>query len=99
MYLICNTTINDVRNGFDEMRTRKVKYPIYQIGIKVYNKINKNRTKVLGVINSRNKRHTINIKTGVIHKNTCKRQGMNTISAHLIRPKKAGLPLCSVCMK
>ena len=99
MYTICHTKSDDVKAALAEMKKRSFTCDLFQVGQKLYKRMEKNQDDVLDLVSDKNRMFTININTGMVHKSTCSRKGKKTISAYLVRPKDAGLPLCQVCMK
>lgn len=102
MYAMCNTKSNDVVACIQEMKTRGVKYPIFQVGQKLYNQCDKDRSKAMEIARNKKRHFVINMATKVVHRKNCdiaKRTNKESlIGAYLVRPKDTGLKICKSCM-
>jgi len=99
MYTICNTKQDDVKAALREMKKQGISYPIIQVGQKLYKRMKDDNSCVGQIVGSKARKFLVNMSTGMVHKNGCAKQGKKTVEAYLVRPKDAGLPLCSLCMK
>jgi len=104
MYVICNTSQDDVLNAVKAMVKQGFVHPIHQHGAKVYNRLDasRNHTDITDANEKKRKvtEATINLKTQTIHKRNCSRRGKdaNVVHAKLNNLKKTGLKLCGSCM-
>lgn len=102
--LICNTDLNDVRNGLQNGKDRKVVADcVVQVGKKRYDKFKDFGNDLSKAISKAQKspKYIIHPTTFMVHKKGC---GMvnrmsQTIPANLINLKAAGIPLCKHCLK
>jgi len=99
MYAICNTKSGDVKAALSAMKKQGTSYPIIQVGQKLYKQMKDDNSCVRQIVNSKIRKFVINTGTGMVHKDGCTKHGKKTVEAYLVRPKDAGLPLCSLCMK
>jgi len=101
MYAMCHTKSNDVLACIKEMKKRDVKYPILQVGQKLYKQCDKDRNKAATVAQNKKRHYVINMTTKTIHKEGCdvlKRAKKEClVGAYLVRPKDAGLKMCKSC--
>lgn len=102
MYAICNTTQGDVADAVKAMRKRNYKCPIFQIGQRVYSRIDRVRDDVPNTVNTKNAKHVVNLATGVMHKKDCsvvsRIKADCKVGAYLVNPAATGLKPCKVCM-
>jgi hypothetical protein len=99
MYAICSTKKGDVKACVKAMVKNSYKFPIYQLDLKTYTKLEKDQSLVPGVIQKKFPRHSIEIKKGVLHRKMCKKATMEkSVLAAISRPSLTGLRMCS-CMK
>ena len=98
MYTICHTKSDDVKAALAEMKKRDFTCDLFQVGQELYKRMEANQADIPQLVENKNRMFTINMNTGMVHKSTCSRKGKKTISAYLVRPQNAGLPLCRSCM-
>lgn len=99
MYAICNTKSDDVKAALKMMKKQNVSYPIIQVGQKLYRQMKDDNSCVRQIVAGKTRKFFVNMGTGMVHKDGCTKQGKKTVEVYLVRPKDAGLPLCSLCMK
>jgi hypothetical protein len=102
MYAMCHTKSNDVVACIQEMKNRNAKYPILQVGQKLYNQCDKDRSKAMEIAGNKKRHFVINMSSGMVHRKGCeiaKRTNKEClIGAYLVRPKDTGLKMCKSCM-
>jgi len=102
MYAMCHTKSDDVLACIHEMRKRNIKYPIFQVGQKLYKRCEKDRGKASEIAGNKKRHYAINMTTRMIHRENCeiiKRSNPDCIiGAYLVRPKDTGLKMCKHCM-
>lgn len=103
MYAMCHTKSDDVVACIKEMKKRGVKYPILQVGQKLYKQCKKNHNKAMEIARNKKRQYVINMATGTLHKDVCpsirRANKKNLVGAYLVRPKDAGLIICVYCLK
>ena len=102
MYAICHTKSNDVLAAVKEIVKRGYNFPVFQVGQKLYERLNKDQSRVTPYINSKKRLFIINKKTLSLHKVGCVHAGRSKkegiVGAYLVRPKDTGLKSCKTCM-
>jgi hypothetical protein len=103
MYSICSTKLGDVAECVSAMRKNEYKGPLWQVGMKLYKDLDRDRSMVTETINARDAKHVINMTTATIHKKDCRVLARTNnkckIGAFLANPDKTGLKQCGVCMR
>lgn len=101
MYAMCHTKSDDVVACIKEMKKRGVKYPIFQVGQKLYKQCDKDRSKAMDIARNKKRHFVINMTTKTIHKEGCTVLDRSNkeclVGAYLVRPKDAGLKMCKSC--
>lgn len=99
MYAICNTSNKDAKKCIDEMKKRDYRFPLYQVGVGLYKKLEADQIQVPATIRSKTAKYAITLRDAVLHKAVCKKvTEENSVPAYLVRPSRSGLRMCS-CMK
>ncbi len=99
MYTICHTKGNDVLEAVKVMVKKGYKFPIFQVGQKLYKRLEKDRTKVTPFMENRKRMYTVNLKSKIIHRKSCRYADKGIfVNAYLVRPKNTGLKICKTCM-
>jgi hypothetical protein len=100
MYAICNTIQGDVADAVKAMNEKGYKYPIFQIGQRVYSRLEKQRGGVYEKVEAKNAKHVVNLTTGTLHKKGCPalKKAKNKVGAYIVNPAATGLKTCKVCM-
>jgi len=102
MYAMCHTKSDDVVACIKEMLKRGHKYPILQVGQKLYKQCEKDHSKAMEIAGNKKRHFIINMTTKVVHKKGCsiaQRISPNCIvGAYLVRPKDTGLTMCKKCI-
>jgi len=103
MYAMCHTKSNDVLACIKEMLKQGSKYPIFQVGQKLYEQCDKDRSKAMTITRNKKRHFVINMSTKMIHRKGCeiakRTKKACLIGAYLVRPKDTGLAMCKKCMK
>ena len=101
MYAMCHTKSNDVLACIKEMRNKGVKFPVFQVGQKLYKECDKDHSKAMEIAKNKKRHFVINMTTKTVHKKGCdvlkrvKKECL--IGAYLVRPKDTGLKMCKTC--
>lgn len=103
MYAMCHTKSTDVIDCIKKMKKCGLKYPILQVGQKLYKQCKKDRSKAMEIARNKKRRYVINMATGTLHKDVCpsvrRANKENLVGAYLVRPKDTGLTMCIYCLK
>lgn len=103
MYAMCHTKSDDVMACIKEMKKQGVKYPILQVGQKLYKQCDKDHGKAMTIAQNKKRHYVINMATGTLHKKGCpsikSAKSKNLVGAYLVRPKDTGLTMCICCLK
>ena len=103
MYAMCHTKSDDVVACLKEMKKQGVRYPILQVGQKLYKQCDKDRSKAMEIARNRKRQYVINIASGTLHKKGCpsvkRAKEENLVEAYLVRPKDVKLVKCVCCLK